>query len=156
MAAAMRDRTRISKATIGYIAEQSEMPRWGQLGCNGFILLNAALKVVYKATPAFNDFGEYAFRRTETLLDLLLRGVEADAPAFSPGGYVQISGLASRQDLNGQIGVCVERNASTGRFNIRLLGSDQAMVAVKAANLVSVDPPPEFRDDNGAQRAAKT
>ena len=129
-------------------------PFSGHAAGNGFILLDEASKVVCKATPALNDLGEYAFRRTETLLDSLLRGVEA--PAFSPGGYVQISGLSSRQDLNGQIGVCVGQNASNGRFNVRLLGSDQALVAVKAANLVSVEVPPEFRDGNDAQGAADT
>lgn len=47
------------------------MPRFGQLGCAGFIVLDGQGAVVDAKTPAFLDFGEEAFRYVESLLGRL-------------------------------------------------------------------------------------
>lgn len=53
-------------------------PRWGQLGCNGFIVLDADGGVACRATAAYLDVGERAFAHVESLLDGMLGGVASD------------------------------------------------------------------------------
>lgn len=47
-------------------------PSWGQLGCNGFILIDRNGNVVCKQTSAFLEVNTRAFHHVETLLDALL------------------------------------------------------------------------------------
>lgn len=63
------------------------MPKWGQLGCNGFIVLGPDSKVVCKATSAFMELRELAFGHVETLVDALLQG--ESAPELCPGVSVR-------------------------------------------------------------------
>jgi len=48
------------------------MPKWGQLGCNGFIILDGSHSVVCSATRAFLKVKEAAFRHTEMILSALI------------------------------------------------------------------------------------
>lgn len=52
--------------------DHEDMPTWGQLGCNGFIVIDGSDKVVCKASPAFLEVKQAAFRHVETLLDALI------------------------------------------------------------------------------------
>uniref|UniRef100_A0A7S0JH62 Hemerythrin-like domain-containing protein n=1 Tax=Calcidiscus leptoporus TaxID=127549 RepID=A0A7S0JH62_9EUKA len=63
--------------------DEDEMPAWGQLGCNGFIVLDGSHSVVCRASPAFLEVREAAFRHVETLLDALI-GSKA-VPQLSSG-----------------------------------------------------------------------
>lgn len=58
------------------IAQQDNMPRWGQLGCNGFIVLDSKQQVVSPQTAAFLEVRSRAFRDVEQHLDKVL-GYEA-------------------------------------------------------------------------------
>ena len=55
---------------VNSVAEQQ--PEWGQLGCNGFILLDKDMKVVCRKTAAFLQVRERAFEQVESLLSSLL------------------------------------------------------------------------------------
>lgn len=58
------------------------MPRWGQLGCNGLIVLDGEGRVACKRSPAYLDVREEAFRYVETLLSALVTdGTAAPSPA---------------------------------------------------------------------------
>merc|ERR1719267_238708 len=46
--------------------DQSAMPTWGQLGCNGLIVLDGSHTVVCPASPAFLEVREAAFRPAAT------------------------------------------------------------------------------------------
>ena len=48
------------------------MPAWGQLGCNGFIVLDGSHAVVCKASRAYLEVKDAAFRHVETLLSALI------------------------------------------------------------------------------------
>ena len=48
------------------------LPNWGQLGCQGFIILDGQGSVVCKTTPAFMEVEDLAFRYVETILGSLL------------------------------------------------------------------------------------
>lgn len=56
-------------------------PKWGQLGCNGFIVLDQRHSVVCKATSAYMQVREKAFKHVETLIDTLLGGGGRHTPA---------------------------------------------------------------------------
>eukprot|EP00658_Telonema_sp_P-2_P080145 TRINITY_DN7914_c0_g1_i2.p1 TRINITY_DN7914_c0_g1~~TRINITY_DN7914_c0_g1_i2.p1 ORF type:complete len:210 (-),score=50.96 TRINITY_DN7914_c0_g1_i2:381-1010(-) len=62
-------------AVNGWFETEEQMPQWGQLGCNGFILLDARLQIVSPATEAYLLKRERAFAHLETLLDAELEGV---------------------------------------------------------------------------------
>lgn len=63
--------------------DHDDMPKWGQLGCNGFIVLDGSHSVVCKASRAFLEVREQAFRHVETLLSALI--VEKPVPKQEDG-----------------------------------------------------------------------
>ncbi|MGB1600142.1 MAG: hypothetical protein ACPIOQ_45770, partial [Promethearchaeia archaeon] len=62
----------LEHCTLGYIKSERDMPRWGQLGCSGFIVLDGDKRVVSKCTTAFLQMKSLAFSHVEALLDALL------------------------------------------------------------------------------------
>ena len=72
--------------------DQSAMPTWGQLGCNGLIVLDGTHTVVCPASPAFLEVREAAFRHVETLLDALVAA--QPAPKLKPGAVDAATGGA--------------------------------------------------------------
>merc|ERR1719253_2028482 len=114
------------------------MPRWGQLGCNGFIILDGSSKqrIVTKATSPFLQVRGLAFQHVEVLLSALLTGQKL--PAVCPGQSVEIFGLQGSKHLNGMNGVCVEPasqkdDKSPARATIRLRSGKK--VSIKVTNL---------------------
>lgn len=54
----------------GYIPSQQYLPRgYGQLGCSGFIVVDKYGKFVSRKTKPYLQYGEYAFRHVEAILD---------------------------------------------------------------------------------------
>lgn len=78
--------------------DQDEMPTWGQLGCNGLIVLDGAHSVVCRASPAYLEVRDAAFRHVETLLDALI-GSKAAPQTLSgkvdPAGCVEGGAVCS-------------------------------------------------------------
>lgn len=52
--------------------DEGDMPTWGQLGCNGFIVIDGSDAVVCQASSAYLEVNSAAFRHVETLLDALV------------------------------------------------------------------------------------
>lgn len=65
-------------------ADEDEMPTWGQLGCNGLIVIDGDNNVVCKASPAFLEVKGAAFRHVETLLAALLSSGSEQGPSKIP------------------------------------------------------------------------
>jgi DUF971 family protein len=107
-------------------------PRWGQLGCNGFIVLDSQHHVVAKATSPWLQAKDLAFQHVEALLDALVAGVAP--PSVCPGQLVRLHGLQKNQRLNGQKGVCIRGLGTDGRCEIRLRSARKS-VSVNGANL---------------------
>ena len=63
--------------------DEDDMPAWGQLGCNGFIVIDGSHSVVCKATRAYLEVKETAFQHVETLLSALI--VEKPVPKQESG-----------------------------------------------------------------------
>ena len=61
----------LQHCTVTWV-DEADMPRWGQLGCQGFIVLDGARGVVCKSTPPFMELGGLAFGFVEAVLGALL------------------------------------------------------------------------------------
>lgn len=106
--------------------EEDDMPTWGQLGCNGFILLDGAHNVVCKASSPYLQVRERAFRHVETLLGALV------APPVATGTAVRLVGLVKRPDLNGTVGKVAPGGGAGGRCLVVL--ADGSSVSLKPDN----------------------
>jgi len=78
--------------------DEDDMPTWGQLGCNGFIVVDGADAVVCQASPAFLEVKHAAFRHVETLLDALIGS--QPAPALKRGRVdASVGGACAQVDF---------------------------------------------------------
>lgn len=147
--------------------DEDSMPTWGQLGCNGLIVINGSDSVICQASPAFLEVKQAAFRHVETLLDALLSS--KPAPKLSSGRVdgsvggacaevrfgedpdaeeVIVAKLSSRPELNGKRGRVLSQ-LQNGRLEVQIEGEASPIslkrqnlmpAADKAAPKVNVDP----------------
>lgn len=90
----------------GFIDNNQGMPEYGQLGCQGFIILDAKHRVVSSATSAFMQVRELAFKHVEALLSAVCSG--RPLPAVCPGEYVKLmEAPADKPKLAGQTALCI-------------------------------------------------
>ena len=66
----------------------------------------------------------------------------SDANGFAVGQHIEICGLASRADLNGQVGEILAPGASSGRYPVQLFNGS-ASVRIKPANLARTGRSPQ-------------
>lgn len=132
----MKDRLSLTHCTVGYCT-QSQMPSWGQLGCNGFIVIDdsSQQRVISKATAAFNMVRDLGFKHVETLVDAII--ARRPIPVVCPGQVVRLRNLQKAPQLNNQLGLCVD-NGQNGRFPIQLLQA-RRVISVKASNLIVIE-----------------
>lgn len=102
-------RLRLTSCLLAYL-EEGHGPRWGQLGCNGFILLDAEGRVACRKTAPFLEQGEAAFVQAESLLRSLLP--LEPARGISAGRHVELRGLSS-PEMNGTRGYVIEKGEAT-------------------------------------------
>lgn len=135
LAQQMGTRSRLAHCTNGFIARQDQMPRWGQLGCNGFIILDSGAQEVLEAsTSPFMQVRELAFKHVEAVLGAVLN--QRPPPQVCPGQFVRLTGLEKKKELNGEVCVCIEAadDASDSRCAVRMLKGGRDL-RVKASNL---------------------
>jgi len=87
-----------------FIDNQVDMPEYGQLGCSGFIVMDAAHNVVSTCTSAFLQIRSLAFAHVETLLDAIL--AKRPPPQVCPGQFVRV--LACEKGINGATALCLK------------------------------------------------
>lgn len=74
---------KIEGSVNGYIPDQSSLPKYGQLGCQGLILVDPQGNFITKRSPAYTQQGEKAFRKVEkTLYQMGFYQGDRDASAF--------------------------------------------------------------------------
>jgi len=120
--------------------DSAGMPRWGQLGCQGFIVCDGRGAVTCRATSAFLDVDDRAFRDVEARLEALVGdggegGHAAAAAAIYPGAVCEVHSLVQRPDLNGLRVTCV--GAAGGRCLVRI--ADGPTMKIRPSNLKIVD-----------------
>jgi len=126
---------RLNNCVNGYIAARKDMPRWGQLGCSGFIILGAGdQRIINPKTSAYLEVEDRAFRQVESILEAELAGNQC---TVHPGMHVRLVGLQKAPELNNTVGLVLASavNEDTGRCVVQLLDS-QKDIRVKAQNLV--------------------
>lgn len=89
----------------GFIDNQDDLPTYGQLGCNGFFILDESHRVVSSATSSFMQVRDLAFKHVETILDAIF--AKRPVPAVCPGEFVMLEAGEGRPGLNGEQGICV-------------------------------------------------
>lgn len=103
----MSNEMKLTHCVNGFIDNDADMPTYGQLGCRGFIILDAKHKVVSKSTSAFMEVRGLAFEHVESLLDAVC--TQQPLPPFCPGEYVElVEPPTGRPDLRGMQGLCVK------------------------------------------------
>jgi hypothetical protein len=123
---------------VNTYVEQRHMPAWGQLGCSGFIVLDGSHHVTCKATSAFMEVRNLAFKHCETLVDAMVSsgGRPAAPPAVPPGALVTLSGLSARPELNGLKGVCVRAASEESGDRCVVQTEDGRSLRLRPQNLV--------------------
>jgi hypothetical protein len=120
---------------VNTYVDDADMPKWGQLGCNGLIVIDSSGNIVCRSSPAFMEVREKAFEYVDMLLAALLgQAHAADGP--QPGAAVSLSGLVGRSDLNGQEAVVLNGADTNGRCAVQLAGGQ--VLSIKALNLMPI------------------
>ena len=111
----------------GFVDSRADMPSYGQLGCNGFIVLNPEHDVISKCTASFLQYREPAFKSVEVILDQWCRR----------GQRVAIKGLKSKPELNGSTAAIESFDSEKGRYTV-IIDSTGEKLALKDANLENI------------------
>lgn len=115
LAKEMSQEAQLTKAVNGFINNDADMPNYGQLGCKGFIILDAEHRVVADRTPAFMQVRGIAFDHVEAILDALC--AKQPVPSILPGDNIVLQQPPdSHQQLKGSLGICVKLCGGTMEF----------------------------------------
>lgn len=85
LAKEMGKQMKLTNCVNGFIDDRACMPRKGQLGCQGFILLDQNLNQISAGTSAFMRVKDLAFKHVETLLAATTKN--EPLPAICPGEF---------------------------------------------------------------------
>lgn len=160
LAQQMGSRMGLKHAVNAYIADEASMPRWGQLGCNGLIVLDAQLQIVNPCTAAYLQLQGAAFSDLERTLDAELGSactiseeVRSDPPASSlerPLCPLQPLESVNEEEMDAEHQLCVD--ALNALLNLRTLKSLEKV----ASNLGSHFQSEEKMLDEGLYRDCST
>lgn len=135
------------KNCVNSWVDRQNMPFWGQLGCNGFILFDKNLKVLKAKTSAFLEVRDQAFREVETILSRVLAPPprkHISVPSISAVQSMSVKQLkALITSLSGSFSDCVEKADLIRR----------AMQLVEKARPASDSPAPKRRKRQGVTEA---
>jgi hypothetical protein len=137
---------------INAVCDEGDMPSWGQLGCNGFIVLDGDHKVVKASTSPFQQVRGLAFKHVEALVDALVGG--QPVPKFCPGQFVYLQNL-NTASLNGELGVClVQSEDADTRVEVQLQSGRKIKVLPKNLAVASEDDDEEAADADAGSSTA--
>lgn len=138
----------------GHIPSKHHFPDFGQLGCSGFIVVDASGRCISRKTASFLQQGpDAAFADVERLLRPLVGGAAA-GPATGPlpqdspyavGAVAVLEGLAASPALNGRRVVVRGYDTAKGRFIVAAEGEGKEL-SVRPCNLA----PPAAPDGGGS------
>mmetsp|Transcript_627 Transcript_627/g.1811 ORF Transcript_627/g.1811 Transcript_627/m.1811 type:complete len:347 (-) Transcript_627:60-1100(-) len=106
LAREMSQGSKLTHCVNAFVDNENDLPTYGQLGCQGFIILDSDLQVVTTGTSAFMQVRNLAFSHVEALLDAVC--AHQPLPKFCPGETLQlVEPPPERPDLRGATGMCV-------------------------------------------------
>jgi hemerythrin len=113
---------KLTHCVNGFVDRDEDLPSYGQLGCNGFVVLDKDHHVVSPQTSAFMDVRSLAFKHVEALLTAMIAG--APLPKVCPGEYVRLQKPEREEQaaLEGEPGVCTGLTEDGSALHIQLLG----------------------------------
>eukprot|EP00746_Dinoflagellata_sp_MGD_P029085 gnl/MRDRNA2_/MRDRNA2_168825_c0_seq1.p1 gnl/MRDRNA2_/MRDRNA2_168825_c0~~gnl/MRDRNA2_/MRDRNA2_168825_c0_seq1.p1 ORF type:complete len:347 (-),score=73.82 gnl/MRDRNA2_/MRDRNA2_168825_c0_seq1:21-1061(-) len=85
LALEMGKQMKLTTCVNGFIDDKAGMPRKGQLGCQGFIVLDESLNQISAGTSAFMRVRDLAFKHVEALLTATTKN--QPLPAICPGEF---------------------------------------------------------------------
>lgn len=125
---------RFKNVLNGYIEKERDMPMFGQLGCQGFVIFNQAGKMALPKTSAFLDIKKIAFDDVEFQVNTLLSDKDAGG-LLETGQKVQLARLVKAPRLNGRAGTVVGFDSKSKRYQIQVDGYKKSY-GVQAANII--------------------
>mmetsp|Transcript_47899 Transcript_47899/g.89694 ORF Transcript_47899/g.89694 Transcript_47899/m.89694 type:complete len:361 (-) Transcript_47899:213-1295(-) len=103
----MSTQMKLTHCVNGYVASARDMPSYGQLGCQGFIILDKEHNVVSDGTTPFMQVRSLAFQHVEALLQAVCKNLPL--PDLCPGEMAVLLGAPKGlEKLKGSRGVCVK------------------------------------------------
>lgn len=143
LAKEMSQESKLTHCVNGFIDNNGDMPNYGQLGCKGFIVLDADHRVVSNSTPAFMEVKGIAFAHVEALLDSVC--TKLPLPSIIPGDHMTLERPPpSQPDLKGAMGICVKAKVAEGKVHFGFLAGplrgrivELPVTAVAKADLAS-------------------
>mmetsp|Transcript_78673 Transcript_78673/g.138751 ORF Transcript_78673/g.138751 Transcript_78673/m.138751 type:complete len:368 (-) Transcript_78673:96-1199(-) len=112
----MSNQMKLTHCVNAYVANPNDMPSYGQLGCQGFIILDKEHKVVAESTSPFMQVRNLAFDHVEALLEAVC--ADKPLPDLCPGesGVVIEVPEGAPAKLKGSRGMCVKLREKTVDF----------------------------------------
>mmetsp|Transcript_10970 Transcript_10970/g.16387 ORF Transcript_10970/g.16387 Transcript_10970/m.16387 type:complete len:179 (+) Transcript_10970:196-732(+) len=133
-------RYQLKKSLNGYIENQFEMPRFGQLGCQGFIIFDQNAKMVLPKSAKYLDVHDRAFEDVEFQLETLLSKGELNL--LKENQRVELTRLRLGS-LNGNFATIVDFDPEVKRYEVKIDGQSRTH-RVKPVNIIpfggSVEP----------------
>lgn len=128
LAADFASQLKLQHCVNAFIDNQADMPDYGQLGCSGFIVMDAGHTVVSTCTSPFLQVRSLAFAHVEALLEAIV--ARRPMPPVCPGEFVRISG--GEADLEGASAVCL-RIQERGALLLQVLTGPKSQQQVTLA-----------------------
>jgi len=126
---------KLTHCVNGFIDRDEDMPNYGQLGCQGFIVLDAEHRVVSAATSPFMQVRDLAFAHVEALLDAVC--AKKPLPKVCPGEFVTLDEAPKeRPEFKGSRGICIKLDGPSVHFGF-MSGPLQGRAMVVPATSVS-------------------
>merc|ERR1719199_2394938 len=127
---------RLQHCINSFIDNRQDMPEYGQLGCQGFIVLDAEHKVLSKSTFPFSDNQRKAFMHVESLIEPFQRSSNATVKEI--GAPAQAAGKELSQDfINSKLNLVsvkvpeMDAEHASCAEALRKLATDQSRVALQ-------------------------
>mmetsp|Transcript_80621 Transcript_80621/g.152269 ORF Transcript_80621/g.152269 Transcript_80621/m.152269 type:complete len:338 (+) Transcript_80621:264-1277(+) len=111
-----------------FVDNHKDLPEYGQLGCSGFIVMDATHNVVSSATSAFMQVRSLAFAHVEALLDAIV--AKRLPPQVCPGEFVRI--VVGEDGLGGACAICL-RIEEGGSLLLQVLTGPQQQKKITLA-----------------------
>lgn len=108
------------------------LPDYGQLGCQGFIVMDASHNVVSTQTSAYMQVRSLAFAHVESLLDAL--SSQRQLPAVCPGEYVKL--VSGEPGMSGATALCLRTDPKALQVQV-LTGTHRGTKATLPPSAVS-------------------
>mmetsp|Transcript_65924 Transcript_65924/g.154271 ORF Transcript_65924/g.154271 Transcript_65924/m.154271 type:complete len:368 (-) Transcript_65924:115-1218(-) len=135
----MSNQMKLTHCVNGFVESARDMPTYGQLGCQGFIILDKEHKVVSEGTSPFMQVRALAFQHVEALLNSVCKNLPL--PDLCPGEEVQlVKAPAGLEKLQGYRGICTRAEGDKVDFGFMDGPLQGKVIAVPRSSVERLEP----------------